>query len=203
MKHHDGPRLLGPRVMLRPLRNADFAAWREVRTRSRAWLEPWEPRPDPGTADPSTDADAFRARCGAWDRQRQFDAAYGFGLFLREGERFVGEVSLGSVQRGPFQCAYIGYWIDEACAGRGLVPEGVALVIRHAFDDLHLHRLEAAIVPRNQASRRVAEKLGLREEGTAERFLQINGVYEDHVRYAITAEEWELRRDEIEGRLLR
>ena len=58
---------------------------------------------------------------------------------------------------------------------------------------------EAAIVPRNTASRRVAEKLGLREEGTSERFLQIRGVYEDHVRYAITVEEWHARRDEIEA----
>ena len=60
-----------------------------------------------------------------------------------------------------------------------------------------LHRMEAAIVPRNTASRRVVHKLGLREEGTSLRFLQIDGVYEDHVRYAITVEEWQLRRDEI------
>ena len=106
------------------------------------------------------------ARCGAWERQRHFDAAYGFGLFLTDG-RFAGEVSLGSVQRGPFQMAYIGYWIDEALAGHGYVPEGVVLLMRHAFETLSLHRLEAAIVPRNIASRRVAEKLGLRDEGIA------------------------------------
>jgi ribosomal-protein-alanine N-acetyltransferase len=188
--------------MLRPLRSADFGAWRDVRRRSREWLEAWEPLAEPGSADPATDSDAFRARCGAWDRQRQFDAAYGFGLFLAEDERFAGEVSLGSVQRGPFQSAYIGYWIDEAEAGRGYVPEGVALLLRHAFDDLQLHRLEAAIVPRNAASRRVAEKLGLREEGVAHRFLQIRGVYEDHVRYAMTAEDWEACRDDIEKRFL-
>ena len=63
-------------------------------------------------------------------------------------------------------------------------------MMRYAFEALQLHRLEAAIVPRNTASRRVAEKLGLRDEGIAVRFLQIQGVYEDHVRYAITAEEW-------------
>jgi ribosomal-protein-alanine N-acetyltransferase len=73
------------------------------------------------------------------------------------------------------------------------VPEGVVLMMRHAFDVLDLHRLEAAIVPRNEPSRRVAEKLGLREEGIAVRFLQIQGVYEDHVRYAITLEEWRER----------
>jgi ribosomal-protein-alanine N-acetyltransferase len=188
--------------MLRPLRGTDFAAWREVRIASREWLEPWEPRPEPGTADPVADADAFRARCSAWDRQRQFDAAYGFGLFLRADERFIGEVSLGTVHRGPFQSASIGYWVDERVAGRGYVPEGVALIMRHGFDDLRLHRLEAAIVPRNSSSLRVAAKLGLREEGTSLRFLQINGVYEDHVRFAITAEEWQARREEFDALLV-
>jgi ribosomal-protein-alanine N-acetyltransferase len=188
--------LVGARVLLRPLRADDWDGWRDVRRRSRDWLEAWEPRPEPGASDPVTDREAFRARCGAWDRQRHFDAAYGFGLFLLDG-RFVGEVSLGSVSRGPFQSAFVGYWIDEALAGRGYVPEGVVLMLRYAFETLRLHRLEAAIVPRNLPSRRVVEKLGLREEGTALRFLQIQGVYEDHVRYAITADEWEARRTEL------
>jgi ribosomal-protein-alanine N-acetyltransferase len=193
--------LVGGRVLLRPLRVEDWEAWREVRIRCRTWLERWEPRPEPGSADPALEREAFRARCGAWDRQRHFDAAYGFGLFLHDG-RFAGEVSLGSVQRGPFQMGYIGYWIDEALAGSGYVPEGVVLMMRHAFEALQLHRLEAAIVPRNHASRRVAEKLGLRDEGTAVRFLQIQGVYEDHVRYAMTIEEWNERGHELVARFL-
>ncbi len=97
------------------------------------------------------------------------------------------------MQRGPFQMGYIGYWVDEEVSGNGYVPEGVVLLIRFAFESLRLHRLEAAIVPRNAPSRRVAEKLGLRDEGTAERFLQIQGRYEDHIRYAITLEEWQER----------
>jgi ribosomal-protein-alanine N-acetyltransferase len=193
--------LTGPHVLLRPLDVGDHAAWREVRTRSREWLERWEPLPDPGSADPVAERDAFRARCGAWERQRQFDTAYGFGIFLLDGT-FAGEVSLGSVLRGPFQSCFIGYWIDEAQAGHGYVPEAVALAIRFGFDTLGLHRMEAAIVPRNANSRRVAVKLGLREEGVALRFLQIRGVWEDHVRYAITAEEWAERREEIERTFL-
>ncbi len=106
------------------------------------------------------------------------------------------------MQRGPFQSAFVGYWIDMKYAGQALVPEGVALTLRFGFDELQLHRIEAAIVPRNVASRRVAEKLGLREEGVARRFLQIRGVWEDHVRYAITVEEWDDQRDDIERRLL-
>jgi ribosomal-protein-alanine N-acetyltransferase len=188
-------------VELRPLKASDWEQWREVRVRSRDWLEPWEPLGEPSTADPVTDADAFKARCGAWERQRHFDAAYGFGIFLRKG-RFIGEVSLGSVQRGPFQSANVGYWIDEAEAGRGYMPEAVVLIFRFAFEDLGLHRVEAAIVPRNKASRRVTEKIGLRDEGTSDRFLQIRGVWEDHVRYAITAEEWALRKNELEADFL-
>ena len=189
--------------MLRPLRADDWDAWREVRLRCRVTGSSDGSRvPNPAAPIPRSSARrSVRARCGAWDRQRHFDAAYGFGLFLLDG-RFAGEVSFGSVQRGPFQMGYVGYWIDEALAGRGYVPEGVVLMMRHAFDALQLHRLEAAIVPRNDASRRVAEKLGLRDEGTAVRFLQIQGVYEDHVRYAITAEEWGARGHELMARFV-
>ena len=98
--------------------------------------------------------------------------------------------------------ANVGYWIDIEHAGHGYMPEAVAVVLRFAFDELALHRVEAAIVPRNAKSRRVAEKLGLRDEGTAERFLQIRGVWEDHVRYGITAEDWAMRRSEIEAAFL-
>ena len=187
----------GPRVMLRALDVADHEAWRTIRIGSRDWLEPWEPLPEPGSPDPVIDREAFRARCGAWERQRQFDTAYGFGLFLRDGT-LLGEISLGSVLRGPFQSCFIGYWIAAEHAGRGYIPEGVALIIRYGFEELKLHRMEAVIVPRNEKSRRVAAKLGLRDEGTAARFLQIQGVWEDHVRYAITREEWDARRDELE-----
>ena len=196
-----GSTLTGPRVELRGLRADDWEDWRAVRVRSREWLEAWEPLAEPGSPDPVAEVEAFRARCGAWERQRHFDMAYGFGIFLRRGE-LIGEVSLGSVQRGPFQSAFVGYWVDQHHAGNGYVPEAVVLTLRYAFDELELHRVEAAIVPRNARSRRVAEKLGLRDEGLSERFLQIRGVWEDHVRYAITSEEWAARREELERTFL-
>ncbi len=193
--------LTGPRVELRGLRADDWEQWRAVRTRSRHWLERWEPQAEPGSPDPVAQRDAFVARCGSWERQRAFDTAYGFGIFLRRGE-LVGEVSLGTVLRGPFQSAYVGYWIDEAHAGNGYVPEAVVLTLRFAFEELGLHRIEAVIVPRNARSRRVVDKLGLRAEGVAERFLQIQGVWEDHLRYAITADEWAARRRGLERTFL-
>ena len=187
--------LLGRRVLLRPLSVTDFPAWTEVRTRNADWLLRWEPRRLPGQPDVTTDRDAFSVRCSARERERQLGTGYGFGVFV-EG-RFAGEINLSAIQRGPFQSAYVGYWIDEAEAGRGYTPEALVVLIRFAFDDLRLHRVQIAIIPRNTASRRVVEKVKIREEGVAERYLEINGVWEDHVRYAITAEEWQQRRDDL------
>src|SRR5947208_1195250 len=114
-------------------------------------------------------------------------SGFSFGIFV-DG-RVDGEINLSSIKRGPFQNAYVGYWIDEALAGNGYMPEAVVVLLRFAFEELGLHRVQIAIIPRNRPSRRVVEKLELREEGIAERYLEINGTWEDHVRYAITAEE--------------
>jgi ribosomal-protein-alanine N-acetyltransferase len=176
------------RVVLRPLASSDFHQWREVRRRNADWLLKWEPKPPRGNPDDTEDLAAFGARCGARQREWQLGTGYGFGIFV-EG-RLAGEINVSGVQRGPFQNAYVGYWIDQAQAGLGYVPEALVTVARFAFEDVRLHRLQVAIIPRNRASRRVVEKLGLREEGLAVRYLAINGVWEDHLRYAITAEEW-------------
>ena len=190
--------LSGKRILLRPLTVADFEAWREVRTRARDWLVKWEPRPLPGQPDATEDKRVFAARCGARDRERQLGSGYGFGIFVgRDRTRFAGEINLSSVQRGPYQNAYVGYWIDEAAAGNSYTPEALVVLCRFAFEDLGLHRLQASIIPRNTASHRVAEKVGLRNEGTALRYLEINGIWEDHVRYAITYEDWLERREDL------
>ncbi|MGI9032626.1 MAG: GNAT family N-acetyltransferase [Acidimicrobiales bacterium] len=187
--------LKGRRVLLRPLASADFTQWREVRRRNSDWLLKWEPKPPSGNPDDTTDLAAFGARCGARQREWQLGTGYGFGIFV-DGH-LAGEINVSGVQRGPFQNAYIGYWVDQAWAGQGYVPESLVTVARFAFEDLGLHRLQVAIIPRNQPSRRVVEKLGLRDEGVAIRYLAINGVWEDHVRYAITAEEWAQRGEEL------
>jgi ribosomal-protein-alanine N-acetyltransferase len=187
--------LIARRIVLRPLRANDFAAWREVRQRNVDWLTKWEPQRVPGQPDTTRDRDAFLVRCSARERERQLGTGYGFGIFV-DGV-FAGEINLNSVQRGPFQNAYVGYWIDEKQAGNGYVPEAVVALAKFVFEDLLLHRMQIAIIPRNAASRRVVIKLGLREEGIAVRYLEINGTWEDHVRYALTREEWEERRDEL------
>lgn len=187
--------LIGRRIVLRPLVVEDFPAWQDVRRRNTDWLLKWEPLRTPGAPDPVGSRDAFAVRCGARQRERQLGTGFGYGIFV-DGH-FAGEINLSIVQRGPFQSAYVGYWIDEARAGNGYMPEAVVCLARAAFDDLHLHRIQISIIPRNLASRRVVEKLSIRDEGVAQRYLEINGTWEDHIRYAMTAEEWDERREEL------
>jgi [ribosomal protein S5]-alanine N-acetyltransferase len=187
--------LIGRRVVLRPLTIGDFESWREVRRRCSDWLTRWEPARLPGAPDTVESRQAFAARCGARAREIQLGTGYGFGIFT-DG-RFAGEINVNSIHRGAFQSAYVGYWIDEARAGQGLMPESVVLVLRFGFEQLGLHRMQISIIPRNQPSRRVVEKLDLRNEGIAVRYLEINGVWEDHIRYAMTSEEWDDRGDEL------
>jgi len=195
------PLIRAQHVYLRPLRADDFESWRDVRTRSRAWLEPWESSHDHRIDLLLHSRAAFQQWCASWTRERELDVSYGFGLFVAD-DRFAGEISLGGVQRGPYQTATIGYWIDRALAGKGYMTQGVLLLMYYAFENLGMHRVEAMIVPRNDASVRVAEKLTLRNEGTAVRFGEVRGTYEDHLRYAITAEEWAERRGELIRRFI-
>lgn len=190
-----GLRLYGKRVVLRPLVPQDFNSWSEVRRRNGDWLTVWEPMKLPHHPDPETNRDVFAARCGARERERLAGSQYAFGIFV-DGA-FAGEINLNNVVRGAFQSATIGYWIDRARAGRSLMSEAVVVLARFAFTELRLHRLEVCIIPRNANSRRVMEKLAIRQEGLAERFLEINGVWEDHLRFAMTVEEWQDRHEEL------
>ncbi len=187
--------LCGRRVVLRPLGVADFATYQEVRRRNIEWLTKWEPKRLPGQPDPAESFDAFSARCSARQRERQLGTGYGFGIFT-DGS-FAGEINLSAVQRGPAQYGNIGYWVDEGRAGNGFCPEAVVVMMRYAFEDLGLHRLHISIVPRNRSSRRVVEKLGIRCEGVAVGLLQINGEWEDHMQFAVLAEDWAMRSAEL------
>lgn len=184
---HDGP------VGLRPLRAGDAAEWRDLRRRNADWLAPWESTsPEtaqpPGTAQPSADGPySFRRMV------RELAAAARRGEVLPFAITYdgalAGQLTVAGITRGAAHWASIGYWIDEARAGRGIVPTAVALATDHCFRVLRLHRVEINIKPANAASRRVVEKLGFREEGTRLRLLHIAGEWADHVSYALTAEE--------------
>jgi ribosomal-protein-alanine N-acetyltransferase len=105
------------------------------------------------------------------------------------GGNFAGQLTVGSIVWGSARSAQVGYWVDEAYAGRGIIPTALAMAMDHCFFVIGLHRVEATIRPENHASRRVVEKLGFREEGLRRRSLHIDGAWRDHLCYALTVED--------------
>jgi len=105
------------------------------------------------------------------------------------GGRLVGQLTVANILWGSACSATIGYWVDRAVAGRGVMPTAVALATDHCFGAVGLHRIEINIRPENTASLRVVEKLGFRDEGIRLRLLHINGAWADHRSYALTAGE--------------
>lgn len=174
--------------MLRPIRRRDQREWQEVSRRNRDWLQPWEATVPPG---PAGQASAPRPTYRQMVRFLRREAAHGRMLpfvVLHKG-RMVGQLTVGGITWGSMCAANIGYWIDEAVAGQGIMPTAVALSVDHCFRTLGLHRIEVCIRPENRPSRRVVEKLGFRSEGIRPRYLHIDGDWRDHLVYALTAEE--------------
>nr|WP_229898795.1 GNAT family protein [Streptomyces hiroshimensis] len=112
----------------------------------------------------------------------------GFLVCLRDSGRPAGFVNINNIVRGAFQCGALGYGAFAPSAGRGLMSEGLGLVLRHAFGPLGLHRLEANIQPGNTASLALVKRHGFRLEGFSPEFLFIGGAWRDHERWAITAD---------------
>lgn len=120
-------------------------------------------------------------------------------LLLRWGEGarnwrrlpLIGSVTLSSIVYGSFQSAFLGYKMDARYVRRGYMKEALATVMDYAFGQLQLHRLEANVMPRNTASLAVLRSLGFREEGLALAYLQIQGVWEDHLHMVMRREQWQ------------
>ncbi len=177
-------RLAHGEVALRPLELSDARAWREVRDRNGDWLRHWDATPPPGE---QRSAGSYPQVVRRLRRLAHRGQAMPFAIEV-EGS-FAGQLSVNNIVRGSAQFASIGYWLDRAVAGRGVMPTSVALVVDHCFTTAGLHRVEICIRPENTNSLRVVEKLGVREVGFAPRFLHIDGEWRDHRIFAITVEE--------------
>lgn len=180
------PNLLGAAVELRPLHLSDATAWRDARVRNADWLRPWEPS--------SPEAPLHRTSLGpymAMIRAMRREARRGQTMpwVLNYGGSFAGQLTVGSIVWGSARTGQVGYWVDQAHAGRGVTPTALALAIDHCFFVVGLHRIEATIRPDNQASRRVVDKLGFHEEGIRKKSLHVDGAWRDHLCYAITVED--------------
>jgi ribosomal-protein-alanine N-acetyltransferase len=209
----DGPwralttsRLETTRLRMRYLRRGDGRLLAEAYRANRAWLEPWEPaRPRDFHTSARQERIIEAARKDMVD-----DRGYRFIAFERGGteageetseglETFVGLVALSMVARGAFESCSLGYWVAESKGGRGLGKEMVGEATRWAFDQAGLHRVQAAIQPENEFSRRLIEALGYRLEGRARNYLNIAGGWRDHDLFAKTIEDHLAERDGRNG----
>jgi len=183
------PVLMGPRVTLRAPRPSDYTAWRDLRRLSREFLKPFEPR----WSESDLTQRVFASRLKRGREEARAGTDYSFFVFIREDgqEQLAGGITLSNIRRRAAQFVNLGYWMGQPYAGKGLMTEAVGLVVPFCFESLGLHRIHAAFLPDNIASRRVLEKNGFREEGFAEHYLQIDGKWADHVLFGLTRERYE------------
>ncbi len=168
----------GKRVSLRAPREADREEFVRLARASRRLHRPWVYAPET-----AREYDAYLIRARA-------ESERCFLVVRRDDDSLVGVYNLSQISRGFFQSAYLGYYGFAPSLGRGLMAEGLELVLRQAFRDLKLHRLEANIQPDNDRSKQLVERAGFRYEGYSPRYLKIGGRWRDHERWAITREDW-------------
>lgn len=185
-KQEDSPFILrSDRLVLRPAKLSDWADWNRVRSLNEKVLRPFEPR----WSEECLTESFFRRRVSFLDRERQADRLYGFLIFKEE--TLIGGININNVQRGASQWASLGYWLDLREQKQGYMRESVARILCYAFQDLMLHRINAACLSHNRPSRRVLIANGFEEEGYAKEYLQINGVRQDHMLFGLNSSSFE------------
>lgn len=117
-----------------------------------------------------------------------------FLICLGETNRIAGTITLSQIFRKAFQNAYLGYLLGAKFTGKGYMTEAVQLILKHAFINLNLHRVEANVQPHNQPSINVLKRCGFMKEGFSPKYLKISGRWRDHERWAIIKEDWKVNK---------
>lgn len=177
------------RVEVRRLTVDDLGPLLALRIANREYLRPFEP----ATPDSHYTVEGQRHILQVIQTDWEHDRGFGFGIWLRHEDRLIGRINLSNVVRGAWQNATLGYFLDQRYQGRGLMTEAVGLVLAFGFGVAMLHRIQAAVMPGNRGSIRVLQKAGFHQDGWADHYLKINGVWENHNLYSITWERWSRR----------
>ena len=173
------------RVFLREPVGSDRDEFVSLMRASRSFHRPWATAP--------TDDDRFAAYI-ADSLRPDFEAM----LVCRVSDgAILGFFNLSQIVRRALQSAYLGYAAGKPYAGHGYMREGLELVLKRAFTELRLHRIEANIQPGNRASIALAKGAGFRREGFSPRYLKIGGRWRDHERWAILADDWRARSERV------
>ena len=164
-------------IILEPAARSDANELIKTNIDSRLFHAPW--------VEPFTDMDGFESWYGG------LGAGVAVGLVARDTQSggIVGVTNLSQIFRKGFQNAYLGFYGMVGTARRGFMTEAVRLTVNYAFAELGLHRVEANIQPGNAASIALVRRVGFRKEGFSPRYLNIGGVWRDHERWALLADD--------------
>nr|WP_307988923.1 GNAT family N-acetyltransferase [uncultured Niameybacter sp.] len=102
-------------------------------------------------------------------------------LSMEQPTKIIGIIGLNNVVWGAFCSAFLGYKLDKDFVNKGYMSIAVKMLTKYAFEELGLHRIEANVMPKNKASLRVLEKNHFINEGVSKYYLNINGIWEDHI----------------------
>jgi len=158
----------------------DYEAWLRLRRKSESFLNHWEPKKEKEFYS----KDSFQTRVRWAKKNFSSTKVLHLFLFLKVNHNLIGGLTLDNIRYGPFDSASLGYWIGEGFSNNGFMTEGLRAMIHYANKTLKVTRLEAAILPNNNASKRVLEKCEFKYEGVGQSYLQINGRWRNHVLYA-------------------
>lgn len=162
----------------RLLRLDDAPALARMEREGRAFFAPWGPDREEAWFTEEGQRREIRTRL-----ERYEQGACVPHVVLDGDGGVVGRINLNDVVRGAFQSCSVGYWIAERANGRGHASAAVAALLRLAFGELGLHRVEAGTLVHNGASQRVLERNGFERYGLAPQYLRIAGRWQDHVLY--------------------
>jgi ribosomal-protein-alanine N-acetyltransferase len=179
------PVIKGDGIYLRYPRVADYIGWAKLRGESRSFLTPWEP----AWAEDELTRGAFRRRIKRYQKETRLDSAYVFFVLRQSDDALLGGCTLSNVRRGVTQCCTLGYWVGAKFARQGYMTAAVRVLIPFIFKTLGLHRIEAACLTDNEASKSLLARTGFLQEGVARRYLLINGKWADHLLFAQLQEE--------------
>jgi [ribosomal protein S5]-alanine N-acetyltransferase len=183
-------RLDAEHTAIRPLAVQDADEFTALVVANREHTGPWEPIHAEAHWTRAGQVETLRRDVEAWE----IGTGYAFAILDKaDGDAIAGRIALGNVVRGAWRNATLGYWVSAAVGGKGHATSAARLICEFAFDHAGLHRVQPAVIPRNVRSIRVVEKAGFRREGRALKYLNINGVWEDHDIFAMTLEDWEAR----------
>lgn len=175
------PILDTPRCILALLSDQQAPLLRDYNVRNRAHLGPWEP---PRTERYYT-LEETRLRIQTMHELFDLGQAVHLAVLDADGTRMIGSCNFSNIVRGAFQACHLGYSLDAALQGRGLMHEALQAGIAYMFGTVGLHRIMANHLPANERSARVLARLGFEREGYARQYLYIDGRWEDHVLNAL------------------